>query len=128
MHKVPKTSFPILAKTGRIDFPLHCTTKKTILDIQPRETDVLGTVSDDPTRDLYIDLGNVVFGEWSTKQLTIKNAGALPAKWTLEVLDENRYSCIRHWSRMTLCPAQNNAPFNVGSLFSCKAFAIVLRH
>ena len=32
-----RTTFPILAKTGRIDFPLHCTTKKTILDIEPKD-------------------------------------------------------------------------------------------
>ncbi|OLP99160.1 hypothetical protein AK812_SmicGene18312 [Symbiodinium microadriaticum] len=46
---VPKVSqdivstFPILAKTGRIDFPLRCTTKKTILTITPQELVIKNT-------------------------------------------------------------------------------------
>ena len=33
------TVFPILAKTGRIEFPIRCITKKTILDIEPKVVD-----------------------------------------------------------------------------------------
>ena len=39
MSKNIVTTFPILAKTGRIDFPLRCITKKTVLKILPQDTD-----------------------------------------------------------------------------------------
>ncbi|CAJ1409095.1 unnamed protein product [Effrenium voratum] len=84
---IPKVSqdivstFPILAKTGRIDFPLRCTTKKTILTITPQ---------DDADAQPVVDFGSVLFGESSSREraktsgeLTIKNTGALSAKFTL---------------------------------------------
>ncbi|CAE8601721.1 unnamed protein product, partial [Polarella glacialis] len=76
----PKTShdivstFPILAKTGRIDFPLRCTTKKTILTVTPQDADASPV----------IDFGQVLSGESAQRALTVKNTGALPAGFTLE--------------------------------------------
>lgn len=75
--KVPEnivTTFPILAKTGRIDFPLRCTTKKTILTITPQ----------DGNETPLIDFGQVLSGESATCTLSVKNAGALSAKYDLE--------------------------------------------
>ena len=124
------TTFPILAHTGAIDFPVRCLTKKTILDIEPKEETEEekllkeamaasagpGADSDDedikqiskkkivkkgppdptvppelrdeeywkdPSENLFIDLGSVVFGESCQRQLTIKNTGALGAGYFL---------------------------------------------
>merc|ERR1719265_1593434 len=71
--------FPILAKTGNIDFPLQCTTKKTILNITPQ----------DPDANPFIDFGNVLSGEVGHKTLFVKNSGALGAQYTLEPLEQN---------------------------------------
>merc|ERR1719460_2926695 len=68
------TTFPILAQTGRIDFPLQCKTKKTILTITPQ----------DPDANAIIDFGQILSGEQGEQVLTIKNAGALPAAYKLE--------------------------------------------
>lgn len=76
---VPKVSqdivstFPILAKTGRIDFPLRCTTKKTILTITPQ----------DPEANPVIDFGAVLVGESADRELVIKNTGALSADFNV---------------------------------------------
>ena len=37
----------------------------------------------DPSENLFVDFGPVVFGEWSTRQVTIHNSGALPANYTI---------------------------------------------
>jgi hypothetical protein len=68
------TTFPILAKTGRIDFPLRCTTKKTVLKILPQDTDACPT----------IDFEQVLDGEVGRKVLSVANSGALPASFVLK--------------------------------------------
>jgi len=106
------TTFPILAKTGRIDFPVMCLTKKTVLDLEPKELSeeekkqakqiskvkvkkkgppdpaVPPELRDeeywrDPSQNLFIDFGSVVFGEWSTREVKIHNSGALAAKYSI---------------------------------------------
>ncbi|CAD7957811.1 unnamed protein product [Amoebophrya sp. A25] len=106
------TTFPILAKTGRIDFPIMCLTKKTVLDLEPKELSeeekqqqavsgkqkvkkkgppdpaVPPELRDaeywrDPSEILLVDFGNVVFGEWSTREVQIMNTGALPAGYSI---------------------------------------------
>ncbi|CAD7964794.1 unnamed protein product [Amoebophrya sp. A120] len=114
LYKDIWTTFPILAKTGRIDFPVMCLTKKTVLDLEPKELTeeekmLLKKAAKtkqkipkkmppdpavppeqrdenyykDPSENLFIDFGSVVFGEWSTKQVTIVNYGALPAGYSI---------------------------------------------
>eukprot|EP00928_Gymnodinium_smaydae_P071664 TRINITY_DN5519_c0_g1_i1.p1 TRINITY_DN5519_c0_g1~~TRINITY_DN5519_c0_g1_i1.p1 ORF type:complete len:1585 (+),score=286.70 TRINITY_DN5519_c0_g1_i1:58-4755(+) len=68
------TTFPILAKTGKIDFPMRCTTKKTILTITPQDADASPS----------IDFGQVLDGEVGERILYVKNTGALPATFTFE--------------------------------------------
>eukprot|EP00929_Paragymnodinium_shiwhaense_P113634 TRINITY_DN81922_c0_g1_i1.p1 TRINITY_DN81922_c0_g1~~TRINITY_DN81922_c0_g1_i1.p1 ORF type:complete len:1650 (+),score=464.82 TRINITY_DN81922_c0_g1_i1:172-5121(+) len=68
------TTFPILAKTGRIDFPMKCTTKKTVLTITPQDAEAQP----------IIDFGQVLRGEQCTRTLYIKNSGALGAEYCLE--------------------------------------------
>jgi hypothetical protein len=70
------TTFPILAKTGRIDFPVRCTTKKTILKILPQDTDACP----------MIDFESVLDGEVGRKVLTVANSGALAAPFKLEAV------------------------------------------
>lgn len=80
LPKVPEditTTFPILAKTGRIDFPLRCTTKKTVLTITPQDAD------ENP----LINFGHVLSGETNTCVLKINNSGALPAEFELQALE-----------------------------------------
>merc|ERR1719265_2458225 len=72
------SNFPILAKTGNIDFPLQCTAKKTILNITPQDSDA----------NPFIDFGNVLSGEVGHKTLLVKNSGALGAQYTLEPLEQ----------------------------------------
>mmetsp|Transcript_40551 Transcript_40551/g.71324 ORF Transcript_40551/g.71324 Transcript_40551/m.71324 type:complete len:1627 (-) Transcript_40551:67-4947(-) len=72
-----ETTFPILAKTGRIDFPLQCYTKKTLLTITPQDAE----------RNPIIDFGKVLQAESGYCNLQIKNAGALPAGYLLEAVD-----------------------------------------
>lgn len=72
------STFPILAKTGRIDFPLRCTTKKTILTVTPQ----------DAAANPIIDFGQVLAGESAQRVLKVKNSGALGAVFTLEPLHE----------------------------------------
>jgi len=67
------TTFPILAKTGRIDFPLRCITKKTRLAITPQDEDANGE----------IDFGQVLAGESCTQKLRIRNYGALAPKFEI---------------------------------------------
>eukprot|EP00746_Dinoflagellata_sp_MGD_P166659 gnl/MRDRNA2_/MRDRNA2_96709_c0_seq1.p1 gnl/MRDRNA2_/MRDRNA2_96709_c0~~gnl/MRDRNA2_/MRDRNA2_96709_c0_seq1.p1 ORF type:complete len:1652 (-),score=423.00 gnl/MRDRNA2_/MRDRNA2_96709_c0_seq1:82-5037(-) len=69
-----KSDFPILAKTGHINFPLQCTTKKTILNITPQDADA----------NPIIDFGNVLSGEVGHRTLLVKNSGALGTQYTLE--------------------------------------------
>jgi hypothetical protein len=71
------TVFPILAKTGRIDFPLRCLTKKTKLAITPQDEDANGLV----------DFGQVLAGESSTQKLRIRNYGALSPTYEISVLE-----------------------------------------
>jgi len=71
------TTFPILAKTGKIDFPLRCKTKKTILTITPQDADA----------NAIIDFGQILAGESGEQVLYIKNAGALPAEYKLEAVE-----------------------------------------
>mmetsp|Transcript_22689 Transcript_22689/g.41078 ORF Transcript_22689/g.41078 Transcript_22689/m.41078 type:complete len:1656 (+) Transcript_22689:42-5009(+) len=81
---IPKVSqdivstFPILAKTGRIDFPLRCTTKKTILTVTPQDADAHPV----------IDFGPVLSGESAQNALIVKNSGALPANFSVEPYEE----------------------------------------
>jgi hypothetical protein len=72
------TTFPILAKTGRIDFPLQCKTKKTILTITPQDADA----------NAVIDFGQILSGEQGEQVLQIKNSGALAAGYKLEAVEE----------------------------------------
>mmetsp|Transcript_45133 Transcript_45133/g.107346 ORF Transcript_45133/g.107346 Transcript_45133/m.107346 type:complete len:1663 (+) Transcript_45133:129-5117(+) len=94
--KVPtdiSTTFPILAKTGRIDFPLRCITKKTILTITPQDADA----------NPVVDFGQVLDGESGDCSLKVKNAGALAANFTLEPLeaaDENPFLGMLTWPPM----------------------------
>lgn len=76
------TTFPILAKTGRIDFPLRCTTKKTILTLTPQDADANPVIS----------FGEVLSGESSDRTLVVKNSGALSAGFVVEPLDANSAS------------------------------------
>lgn len=69
-----KSHFPILAKTGHINFPLQCITKKTILNITPQ----------DANANPIIDFGNVLAGEVGHRTLFVKNSGALGTQYTLE--------------------------------------------
>lgn len=80
------STFPILAKTGRIDFPLRCTTKKTILTMTPQDADA----------NPIIDFGQVLSGEHADRALQVKNTGALPANFMLELEspDDNMLSML----------------------------------
>jgi len=71
------STFPILAKTGRIDFPLRCTTKKTILTITPQDADA----------NPVIDFGQVLSGESGHRSLRVRNSGALPASYQLVAVE-----------------------------------------
>eukprot|EP00931_Biecheleriopsis_adriatica_P086941 TRINITY_DN61489_c0_g1_i1.p1 TRINITY_DN61489_c0_g1~~TRINITY_DN61489_c0_g1_i1.p1 ORF type:complete len:1665 (-),score=434.14 TRINITY_DN61489_c0_g1_i1:72-4871(-) len=88
---IPKVSedivstFPILAKTGRIDFPLRCTTKKTILTVTPQDNEA----------NPIIDFGAVLRGESAELALTVKNSGALPASFTVDPFDEGDGDFLR---------------------------------
>mmetsp|Transcript_81700 Transcript_81700/g.210345 ORF Transcript_81700/g.210345 Transcript_81700/m.210345 type:complete len:1701 (+) Transcript_81700:95-5197(+) len=83
------STFPILAKTGRIDFPLTCTTKKTILTVTPQDADA----------NPVIDFGQVLSGESATCVLSVKNTGALAAAFTLEPADpENEMVPLVKWT------------------------------
>lgn len=73
------TTFPILAQTGRIDIPLKCTTKKTILTVTPQDADA----------NPVIDFGLVLAGEHADRLLQVRNAGALPASYTLEPVQQD---------------------------------------
>ena len=54
--------FCILAETGRVEIPLVCTYKKSVV----------------VTDFLTIDFGKVIYGEDTTKKIILKNEGALP--------------------------------------------------
>jgi len=73
-----QSTFPILAKTGRIEFPLVCKTKKTILHVTPQ----------DANANPVIDFGQVLSGESAHRVLHLKNTGALAAAFTLEPAEE----------------------------------------
>jgi len=83
-----ETTFPILAKTGRIDFPLRCTTKKTVLTITPQDQQATPE----------IDFGQVLLHESSSRTLYVKNSGALSARYTVhsneETDDAGFLSCV----------------------------------
>eukprot|EP00927_Polykrikos_kofoidii_P077823 TRINITY_DN74730_c0_g1_i1.p1 TRINITY_DN74730_c0_g1~~TRINITY_DN74730_c0_g1_i1.p1 ORF type:complete len:1662 (-),score=352.24 TRINITY_DN74730_c0_g1_i1:23-5008(-) len=68
-----ETKLPILAKTGRINFDVRCTTKKTILAITPQSAQASP----------FLDFGHVVREEEAVRVLQIKNAGALSADFEL---------------------------------------------
>jgi hypothetical protein len=74
------TVFPVLAKTGNINFPLQCKTKKTILTITPQDADA----------NAVIDFGMILAGEEGEQVLTIKNSGALAAGYKLEAIEKDR--------------------------------------
>lgn len=63
--------FPILSETGRINIPLKCTCKKALVSVEENT----------------IDFGDVIFGEQQTRQLKIRNAGALSTKIYLKSSD-----------------------------------------
>ena len=64
MNEDINSVFPILSETGIIEIPLVCTCKKALVIVE----------------DNVINFGNVIFGEYSTKYLKLKNDGALPTK------------------------------------------------
>jgi len=74
VYKDIDSVFPILAKTGKLEFPLRCATKKTVLTITPQDAEARPLV----------DFGHVLAGEKNTVVLSIKNQGALRAAFTLE--------------------------------------------
>lgn len=78
MNENIETTFPILAKTGRIDFPLRCKTKETVLTMTPQ----------DPSGNPIIDFGQVLLGEQSSRTLQVKNSGALSAAFNLDPAEE----------------------------------------
>ncbi|CAE7425066.1 Cfap74 [Symbiodinium natans] len=100
---VPKVSqdivstFPILAKTGRIDFPLRCTTKKTILTITPQDAEANPSV----------DFGSVLVGESAERELIIKNTGALAADFSVLRSDEgvDQLTDMTTWTEKGVCKA-----------------------
>mmetsp|Transcript_63056 Transcript_63056/g.168998 ORF Transcript_63056/g.168998 Transcript_63056/m.168998 type:complete len:1536 (+) Transcript_63056:90-4697(+) len=71
------SEFPILAKTGRIAFPLQCTTRKTVLTILPQDSHGAPLV----------DFGKVLRGEFGVQILSVKNSGALTSAYRLEMVD-----------------------------------------
>jgi|Transcript_116949 hypothetical protein len=73
------TTFPILAKTGHIDFPLLCKTKKTVLTITPQDADAHAVV----------DFGQILYGEQGQQVLQIKNSGALSTDFKLEAIEND---------------------------------------
>ncbi|CAK0881752.1 unnamed protein product [Prorocentrum cordatum] len=85
------TTFPILAETGRIDFPLRCVTKKTVLSVTPQgfDEDANG----------YINFGQVLAGESSTKKLRVRNLGALAPTFEMSVMSpESRFLEKLSWT------------------------------
>lgn len=57
----------MLAETGRIDYPIECTSKKTIVAcLQPD-----------------INFGQVIFGEKGTTNIVIRNSGSLPSEFEI---------------------------------------------
>lgn len=73
MNKDITSTFPILSETGRIDIPLLCTSKKTLISCDPPVLDGLIT----------FDIGSVILGEQGKKTLTITNSGALNCNFTI---------------------------------------------
>lgn len=59
--------FPILSETGRIDIPLECLSKKSVVSV---DSDL-------------IDFKQIILGEQSSKVLVIRNDGALGGEFTL---------------------------------------------
>ncbi|CAG9327365.1 unnamed protein product [Blepharisma stoltei] len=59
--------FPILSETGRIDIPLECLSKKSVISVQSN----------------IIDFGQVILGEHCNRTLVIKNEGALGSEFSL---------------------------------------------
>jgi hypothetical protein len=114
------STFPILAKTGRIDFPLRCTTKKTILTITPQDAEATP----------IIDFDQVLSGESGQRTLHVKNSGALPAQYEIEAAEpENELLQMITWE-----PAKSefvaNGMTNVKFKFSPQAlgsYATVLK-
>lgn len=100
------TTFPILAKTGRIDFPLRCVTKKTVLAITPQgfDEDAHG----------YIDFGQVLAGESSTKKLRVRNYGALAPTFEISVMDPSS----RFLEKLSWTPSKGEFPSDPTTIIS----------
>ena len=67
-------SFYILAETGKIAFPITCTSKKSIVSC------------DSPV----VDFGDVIFGEKGHSHLILRNTGLLPTEYTFKALDQGQ--------------------------------------
>ena len=58
---------PLLSETGPIDIPIVCTCKKALVNLSSEEQ-------------ANVDFGSVIFGEQCTRQVKLRNEGALPTK------------------------------------------------
>jgi hypothetical protein len=63
--------FSVLAETGHIDYPIECTSKKTIVGCQQPD----------------INFGQVIYGEKGTTHIVIRNEGSLPSEFEFKGSD-----------------------------------------
>eukprot|EP00762_Andalucia_godoyi_P001823 ANDGO_06059.mRNA.1 Cilia- and flagella-associated protein 74 len=82
VNKDIDTVIPFLAQTGAFEVPLHCSTKKCVL-------------SSSPPSGSHIEFGDVVLAETETREIVIRNDGALDSEFSLRfVADTNAFTLV----------------------------------